>query len=127
MLTHSQSPKAGYLQQAWSWLRFFFIIIVVNVFLVFLVLQFIIIPYLIEAGDLPNVSVPEIFFPTASPSPPQDVDSQTHSVPEIFFPNASSFPPQDLDSQTHSVPEIFFTIPAPSPSQEIDSQRVIYM
>jgi hypothetical protein len=54
VLTHSDPPKAGYLQQTWRWLYFFFIVIIVNVFLVFLLLQFIIIPYLIKVGDLPN-------------------------------------------------------------------------
>jgi hypothetical protein len=54
VLTHSHPPKTGYLQQAWGWLYILLIVIVVNVLLVFLLLQFVIIPYLIKAGDLPN-------------------------------------------------------------------------
>jgi hypothetical protein len=71
-----------------------FIVIVVNIFFVFLLLQFIIIPYLIKVGDLPNntslnlykdalsiFSVAKIFSPivtiptdtSTSSSLPQDV------------------------------------------------------
>ena len=73
-----------------------FIVIVVNVLLVFLLLQFIIVPYLIKAGDLPNNtsldlymgSAAEIFSPIttifthkpAAPSLPQDVHFQKRSV-----------------------------------------------
>jgi WD40 repeat protein len=91
---HCHPPKAGYLQQVKRWLYFLFIIIVVNVFLVFLLLHFIIIPYLIKVGDIPNnlslyKSVSEIFSPiptsptytsATSPSLPQDVHSQRHTV-----------------------------------------------
>jgi hypothetical protein len=83
VLTHSNPlPKAGYLQQAWRWLRFLSIIIVINVLLVFLLLEFIIIPYLIDVGDLPsntllNVQIPTIptytsaipTYTSATPSP----------------------------------------------------------
>jgi hypothetical protein len=58
---------------------------------VFLLLQFIIIPYLIKVGDLPNntflnlykqASIPPIptYTATSSPFLPQDADSQEHVV-----------------------------------------------
>jgi hypothetical protein len=69
------------------------IVVLINIFLVFLLLQFIIIPYLIKVGDLPiNTSLnlyTEIFSPippiptytsATSPSLPQDTDSQKRMV-----------------------------------------------
>jgi len=61
------------------WFYFLFIVIVVNVFLFFLLLQFIIIPYLIEVGDLPNDTSLDLYkqvlsiITTTPPPLPQDI------------------------------------------------------
>ena len=48
------------------YLYYLFIVIIVNVLLVFLLLQFIIIPYLVKAGDLPNNTSLDLYVGSAA-------------------------------------------------------------
>jgi hypothetical protein len=66
VLTPSHPPKTSYLQQAWRWLHILLIVIVVNVLLVCLLLQFIIIPYLIKAGNVPNNTSLDLYIGSAA-------------------------------------------------------------
>lgn len=77
-----------------------FIVIVVNVFFVFLLLQFIIIPYLIKVGDLPNNTSLNLYKDSLS----------FFSVAEIFSPIATiptdtstSYPSSSLFQDIHTV------------------------
>jgi hypothetical protein len=90
VVTDPRQPKTGHLQQIWRWFYLIFIVIVVNVLLVVLLLQFIIIPYLIKATNLPNntslnlyMKLMGIFSPNSISTPsslPQDAQYPRHTV-----------------------------------------------
>lgn len=104
MLTQSPPPKAGYMQRALRWLYYLLIVIVINVFLVFLLLRFVIIPYLVKVGDLPNNTPLNLYEQAFSGVPDAEIFSPitTTTIPTYTSATPPSLP-QDVRTDRRTV------------------------